>query len=70
MKTGISVKQTPAYLPWSNGGIEYKHGAITLTIKKMMEDDSSLKLEEALMHAVWAKNVEISRLGFSHTKSS
>ena len=42
-KTRISVKQTPAYSPWSNGGIERKHGAINLTIKKMMEDDSSLK---------------------------
>ena len=36
-----------------------------MTIRKMKEDDPSLKLEEGLPHAVWARNVEISRLGFS-----
>ena len=64
-KTGIKVKQSSAYSPLSNGGIERKHGAIDLTIGQMMEDDSSLKLEEALMHAVWARNIEVSKLGFS-----
>ena len=64
-KTRIRVKQTPAYSPWSNGGMEWKHVAIDLTIRKMMEDDPSLKLEGALLHAVWTGNIEISRLGFS-----
>ena len=33
--------------------------------KKMMEDDSDLKLEDALKHAIWAKNMEIQRHGLS-----
>ena len=64
-KTGIKVKLTPSYSAWSNGGIERKHGAIDITIKKMMEDDSNMKIEDALTHAVWARNMEIGRFGFS-----
>ena len=64
-KTGIRIKLTPSYSAWSNGDIERKHGVIDLTIKKMMEDDKSLKAEDALSHAVWARNMEIGRFGFS-----
>ena len=64
-KTGIKVKLTPSYSSWSNGGIERKHGAIDLTIKKLMEDDPQLKLEDALKHAIWSRNMEIGKFGFS-----
>ena len=64
-KTGIKIKLTPSYSSWSNGGIERKHGAIDLTIRKMMEDDQELKLEDALQHATWSRNMEIGRFGFS-----
>ena len=30
---------------------------------KLLEDDDKLKLEEALKHALWARNVEVTRLG-------
>ena len=64
-KTGIKVKLTPSYSSWSNGGIERKHGAIDLTIKKMMEDDKDLNIEDALKHSVWSRNMEIGKFGFS-----
>ena len=64
-KVGIKLELTPAYSPWSNGSCERRHGTIDLAVKKLMEEDTSLKLEDALEHSVWAKNVEIGRHGKS-----
>ena len=41
------------------------NGAVNLTVKKLLEDDKSLNLEDALQHALWARNMEIGRLGRS-----
>jgi transposase InsO family protein len=64
-RLGIRFELSPSYSPWSNGGNERRHGAVNLTLKKLMEDDSSLCLEEVLQHAVWARNMEIGRNGQS-----
>ena len=64
-KLNVKINLTPSYSPWSNGGCERRHGAIDLTIKKMMDDDCDLKLEDALDHALWARNLEIGRHGLS-----
>ena len=49
--TALNLKTSSS---WSNGGIERKHGAIDLTIRKMMEDDQELKLEDAFQYATWS----------------
>ena len=64
-RLGIKVQLSPSYSPWSNGGNERRHGAVNLTLKKLMEDDSSISLEDALQHALWARNMEIGRNGQS-----
>ena len=64
-RLGIKLKLTPAYSPWSNGACERRHGTVDLTIKKLMDDDKTLSLKEALKHAIWAKNIEIGRHGMS-----
>ena len=64
-KLNIKIQLTPSYSPWSNGGCERRHGAIDLTIKKMIDDDKNLKLDEALEHSLWARNMEIGRHGLS-----
>ena len=51
-----------------NGLCERHHAAIDLTKKKIMADDSTLTIDEALKHSVWARNVEITRLGDSPQK--
>ena len=61
----IKIQLTPSYSPWSNGGCERRHGAIDLTVKKLMDDDDVLKLDEALEHGLWARNMEIGRHGLS-----
>ena len=53
-RLGVKVELSPSYSPWSNGGNERRHGAVNLTVKKLMEEDRSLKLDDALQHTIWA----------------
>ena len=63
-KVNARVSLSPSYSPWSNGKCERRHASIDLTIKKLLEEDPSLSLEEALAHSLWAKNCEIGHHGF------
>ena len=64
-RLNIKMELTPSYSPWSNGKCERKHAAIDLTIKKIIEEDPKMELEDALDHAVWARNCEPGRHGMS-----
>ena len=64
-KFNISLSLTAGRSPWSNGKNEREHYTCDLTVEKMMEDDSTLKLEEAVRLAVYAKNLQVNRTGFS-----
>ena len=64
-KVGAKIKRTPSYSPWSNGSCERRHGVIDLAIKKIMADESNVKIGDALTHALWARNMEIGRHGLS-----
>ena len=56
-KTGAKIKLSPSYSPWSNDSCERCHGVIDLTVKKIMEDEKTVTLEEALAHAVVGKKL-------------
>ena len=47
----------------SNRTCERRHACVDLTMRKMMDDDKDIKLEEALQDSLWARNVEIGHLG-------
>ena len=64
-RLGVKIELTPSYSPWSNGSNERRHGAVNLTVRKLMEDDKDLSLENALQHSIWARNMEIGKLGRS-----
>ena len=49
------IRLTAAHSPWSNGK----------NLDKLLEEDPKLALEEAVSHAVNAKNMQITRRGFS-----
>ena len=53
-KTGVEIKLTPSYSPFSNGLCERRHGVIDLAIRKLMAEDRKLAIEDALKHSVWA----------------
>ena len=65
IKYGISLKLTAANSPWSNGKNERNHFSCDIVIDKLLEEDPKLTLEEALSHAVSAKNMHINKTGFS-----
>ena len=63
---GIKMSLSPALSPWSNGLNERRHSVIDATIKKILDDNPEMKLEEALDIALNVKNNEINgKLGFS-----
>ena len=64
-RLGVKVTLTPSYSPWSNGVAERRHGVVDVTIKKMMEDEKSLDISDALKHALWARNMEVGSHGYS-----
>ena len=64
-KLGLKLYLNAANSPFSNGSMERNHFTIDLTISEMMEDDNTLKLEDALRKAVYAYNCQIRKTGFS-----
>ena len=64
-KYGIDLKFTAANSPWSNGKNERNHYSCDIVIDKLLEEDDKMTLEEAVSHAVNAKNMQITRRGFS-----
>ena len=65
-KHGIRMHgTTAAHSPFSNGLCERNHEVVDKMMAKLMADDQTLKPEEALHHALFAKNVEPNNKGFS-----
>ena len=64
-KYGLSLNLTAGRSPWSNGKNEREHYTCDLIIDKLLEDDPNMKLDDAVRHAVYAKNLQINRTGFS-----
>ena len=64
-KFGIKLFLTAGNSPWSNGKNERNHFTCDKTIDKLMEDDESLKLEDAVRKAVYVHNLQVTRRGFS-----
>ena len=56
---------TAAFAPWSNGGNERNHHTVDLMMEKIMAEDKSIKFEDALARAVYAKNSMLNVHGFS-----
>ena len=64
-KFGIKLFLTAGNSPWSNGKNERNHYTCDKTIDKLMEDDKTMKLEDAVRKAVYVHNLQVTRRGFS-----
>ena len=64
-KNNIKHLTTAGYSPWSNGKNERGHSVADMAMLKIMEEDKSISIEEAVDRACYSKNLEIGRLGFS-----
>ena len=63
-KLGIKIEFGPAFLPWSNGINERNHYSCDVIVKKIMEEDSKISLQDAVDMASWTHNTNVNTLGF------
>ena len=63
-KAGFTIRFRPAYSPWSNGMNERNHYSADIVVKKIMESDKKISLEQAVDMASWTHNTNVNRLGF------
>ena len=61
----IQVQNTAVYSPWQNGLCERNHAVIDDSVKKILEDNPTLKLHTVLVWAVHAKNCFHMNSGYS-----
>ena len=64
-KLGIKIEFTLAFSPWSNGVNERNHYSFEVIVRKVMEEDKKLALQEAVNMASWTHNKNVNVLGFS-----
>ena len=64
-KLGISIKFGPAYSPWSNGVNERNHYSCDVIVKKIMEEDKKITLQDTVDMAAWTHNTNVNILGFT-----
>ena len=64
-KLGLIIKFGPAYSPWSNGINERNHYSCDIIVKKIMDGDSKISLQDAVNMAAWTHNTNMNILGFS-----
>ena len=64
-KCQLTLKFGPSHSPWSNGLNERNHGVCDVIVKKAMDTDKTLTLQEAVNIAAWSHNTNVNRLGYS-----
>ena len=62
---GTEMKFSPTYSPWSNGVNERNHYSADLTVKKLMDENSNMTLEEAFSKAAWCHNTNTTVKGYA-----
>jgi hypothetical protein len=61
----VDIKMTSANAPWQNGIVERHHATADLIYEKLMSENSSMKPQEAINQAAFAKNSDTNQTGFS-----
>ena len=64
-KCQLTLRFGPSNSPWSNGLNERNHGVCDVIIKKAMQTDKTLTLQEAVNIAAWSHNTNVNKLGYS-----
>ena len=64
-KLGIKIQFTPVFSPWSNGVNERNHYNCDVIVRKIMDEDKKVSLEEAVDMASWTHNTNVNTFGYS-----
>ena len=63
-KLGILTQFTPAFSPWMNGVNERNHYNCDVIVRKIMDEDKKVSLDEAVDMPSWTHNTNVNVLGF------
>ena len=58
MSYGIKLKTTASYTPQSNGICERQHATVDRTIKKLLQENPKMNIQDAIDKSCWLKNCE------------
>jgi len=64
-EAGIKLIKTGSYSPQQNGLNERNHGVADVVIEKILREDPTLTMQEAVNKSAWARNSLINKTGFS-----
>ena len=61
----VDIKMTSANSPWQNGIVERNHATADVIVEKIMHENPSINIQDAINEAAFAKNSDINHSGFS-----
>ena len=64
-KLGLRIEFGPSYSPWSNGMNERNHYSCDVIVKKIIQEDKKVTLQDAVDMASWTHNTNVNTLGFT-----
>ena len=60
-KLGIKIEFSPSYSPWSNGLNEQNNYSVDRIVRKLLDKNQGMLLEQAVGRASWTYNTNISK---------
>ena len=64
-KLGIKIEFSPSYSPWSNGLNERNHYSADRIVRKLLDENQGMSLEQAACRASWTHNTNIMVSGYN-----
>ena len=64
-KLGMKIEFSPSYSPWSNGLNERNHYSADRIMRKLIDEESEITLEEVVARAVWTHNTNVMNIGYN-----
>ena len=64
-KLGLQIEFGPAYSPSSNGTNASNHYSCDVVVKKIMEGEKKISLQEVVDMAAWTHNYNVNILGYT-----
>ena len=58
-KLGIKIEFSPSNSPWSNGFYERNHYSADRIVRKLVDENQGISLEQAVSRASWTHNTNI-----------
>ena len=64
-KLGLKIESDYAFSPWSNGINERNHYSTYVTVKKIIDKDAKITLQDTVSIARWTHNTNVNTCGYT-----